>query len=197
MTDATSEGLFAAGVAEILAKHIVDALPIPMFAVDNEHRVILWNVPCERLTGIPAGVIIGTAGAWSAFYPCEGPVMADRVLTGCRAEGLVRHYAEKYQPSALIANVWGFEDQRFSDNYIQESNKFARTPSVLGFEMDSIQDKRMISITQLNALLRLHPRPINVVVFHDPSGRVYLRMGLALRCFQRLSLPLIAAQRCS
>jgi PAS domain-containing protein len=79
MTDATSEGLFAAGVAEILAKHIVDALPIPMFAVDNEHRVILWNVPCERLTGIPARFMIGRTGAWSAFYPSERPALRGQV----------------------------------------------------------------------------------------------------------------------
>ena len=63
--------------------------------------------------------------------------------------------------------------------------------------MKAMQDKRMISIAKLNTLLRLHPRPINVVVFHDPSGKVYLGMSLALRCFQRLSLPHIAAQRCS
>ena len=60
-----------------------------------------------------------------------------------------------------------------------------------------MQDKRMISIAQLNALLHLHRRPINVVVFHDPSGKINLGMSLALRCFQRLSLPHIAAQRCS
>jgi len=110
MTDATSEGLFAAGVAEILAKYIVDALPIPMFAIDNEHRVILWNVPCERLTGIPARFMIGRTGAWSAFYSSERPVMADLVLTGCRVEDLERHYAGKYHPSALIENGWEFED---------------------------------------------------------------------------------------
>src|SRR4051812_5495119 len=34
----------------------------------------------------------------------------------------------------------------------------------------------------------LHPEPINVVVYHDPSGRTHLGIGLALRCFQRLSL---------
>jgi hypothetical protein len=54
----------------------------------------------------------------------------------------------------------------------------------------------MISNAELNALLRLHPHPIDVVVFHDPSGKTYLGMGLALRCFQRLSLPHLAAQRC-
>jgi len=43
----------------------------------------------------------------------------------------------------------------------------------------------------------LHPEPINVVVYHDPSGRTHLGTGLALRCFQRLSFPNIATQHCS
>ena len=56
-----------------------------------------------------------------------------------------------------------------------------------------------ISIGQLSALLRVHFRPIKVVVFHLPSpltwGRSCLRGGLALRCFQRLSVPHIATRR--
>ena len=59
------------------------------------------------------------------------------------------------------------------------------------------QAERVISISQLNTLLCLHRRPINVVVYHDPSGRSHLGIGLALRCFQRLSFPNIATQHCS
>ena len=58
------------------------------------------------------------------------------------------------------------------------------------------QAKRVISATELNTLLRLHPWSINVVVYHDPSGRSHLGRGLALRCFQRLSFPNIATQQC-
>src|SRR4029453_11672555 len=49
------------------------------------------------------------------------------------------------------------------------------------------QAERVISTPELNTLLCLHPEPINVVVYHDPSGRSHLGIGLALRCFQRLS----------
>ncbi len=59
------------------------------------------------------------------------------------------------------------------------------------------QAERVISTPELNTLLCLHPEPINVVVYHDPSGRTHLGIGLALRCFQRLSLPNIATQHCS
>src|SRR5437867_3636451 len=58
------------------------------------------------------------------------------------------------------------------------------------------QAERVISTPELNMLPCLHPEPINVVVYHDPSGRTHLGIGLALRCFQRLSLPNIATQHC-
>jgi hypothetical protein len=54
MTDATSEGHFGDEVADKLAKHIIGALPIPMFAVDDEHRVVLWNVPVSGSPGFQA-----------------------------------------------------------------------------------------------------------------------------------------------
>ena len=59
------------------------------------------------------------------------------------------------------------------------------------------QAERVISTPELNMLPCLHPEPINVVVCHDPSGRSHLGIGLALRCFQRLSFPNIATQHCS
>jgi len=50
-------------------------------------------------------------------------------------------------------------------------------------------------------LLCLHLRPINVVVYHGPSGGLRrgtpnLGVGFPLRCFQRLSHPHIATLRC-
>ena len=54
----------------------------------------------------------------------------------------------------------------------------------------------MISSARLNALLHFHLHPINVVVSHDPSGKIHLGRSLALRCFQRLSLPHLATLPC-
>jgi hypothetical protein len=58
----------------------------------------------------------------------------------------------------------------------------------------SNQAYRAISTGQLNALLRLHLRPIDVVVFHGPQGRPCFEGGFPLRCLQRLSCPNIATQ---
>ena len=46
---------------------------------------------------------------------------------------------------------------------------------------------RAISTGLLSPSLNLHILPINVVVSHDPQGKIHLEDGFALRCFQRLS----------
>ena len=60
----------------------------------------------------------------------------------------------------------------------------------------SNQANRAISTGQLNALLRLHLRPIDVVVFHGSQGIPGFEGGFTLRCLQRLSCPFIATQHC-
>ena len=55
---------------------------------------------------------------------------------------------------------------------------------------------RAISTGQLNALPRLHLRPIDVVVFHGPQGRPGFEGGFPLRCLQRLSCPHLATLHC-
>ena len=66
----------------------------------------------------------------------------------------------------------------------------------MGIEDKSNQVDRAISTGKLNALLRLHTRPINVVVFHGSRGSSRFEVGFPLRCFQRLSRPYIATQHC-
>ena len=61
---------------------------------------------------------------------------------------------------------------------------------------DRIEACRAISTGQLNALPRLHLRPIDVVVCHGPQGRPGFEGGFPLRCLQRLSCPHIATLHC-
>ena len=77
--------------------------------------------------------------------------------------------------------------------------------SALKTEQESIKYKnrssspRSISIGQLNALLHLHLRPINLVVCkgsYSFDGISYLEVSFTLRCFQRLSHPHFATLPC-
>ena len=65
-----------------------------------------------------------------------------------------------------------------------------------GMNDENDQAERAISTGKLNALLRLHTRPINVVVFHGSQGRTRFEVGFPLRCIQRLSRPYIATLHC-
>ena len=58
------------------------------------------------------------------------------------------------------------------------------------------QAGRAISTGQLHALLRVHIRPIDVVVFHGSQGSTRFEVGFPLRCLQRLSRPTIATLHC-
>lgn len=64
-----------------------------------------------------------------------------------------------------------------------------------------LSSHRLISTGQLHALLRFHIRPINPVVWlgasHPKVWKSHLEAGFPLRCFQRLSIPNVANQRCS
>jgi hypothetical protein len=79
----------------------------------------------------------------------------------------------------------------------QDQKRKALPPSAFRFqEKDRDQANRAIRTGRLNALLRFHPRPINVVVFHGSQARPGLEGGFPLRCLQRLSRPHIATRRC-
>ena len=65
-----------------------------------------------------------------------------------------------------------------------------------GIEHEGDQAYRAISTGQLRALLLLHIRPIDVVVYHGSRGRSRFEVGFPLRCLQRLSRPYIATLHC-
>jgi hypothetical protein len=92
----------------------------------------------------------------------------------------------------------------FSENYTQGFLSEHVREFKIAFsseEEKSDQASRPISTGRLNGLLHLHVQPINPVVCRGSlgtlrSGKPYLGRSLALRCFQRLSLPHMATQRC-
>lgn len=83
--------------------------------------------------------------------------------------------------------------------HIEEAKKLVLIvvePLVAGIVNESVQAERVISTGKLHALPHFHTRPINVVVYHDSSGKTRFEVGFPLRCFQRLSRPYIATLQC-
>jgi PAS domain S-box-containing protein len=59
---------------------------VPTFVLDSRHRVIVWNLACEELTGVKAAAMIGSDDQWRPFYPRKRPVLADIVVDGNLAD---------------------------------------------------------------------------------------------------------------
>jgi diguanylate cyclase (GGDEF)-like protein/PAS domain S-box-containing protein len=62
------------------ANQLMEMLAIPVFVLDTESRVMIWNRACERLTGVPAAEVIGTDNHWRSFYEEPRPTLADLVI---------------------------------------------------------------------------------------------------------------------
>jgi PAS domain S-box-containing protein len=73
-------------------RSLLQGSAIATFVLDPQHRVLLWNHACEKLTGVKSADVIGTSQHWRAFYTFERPCLADIIIEG-RTENLQQHYA--------------------------------------------------------------------------------------------------------
>lgn len=68
------------------ALKLMELLVIPTFVIDANGKVLIWNRACERLTGVPAYEVLGTAEHWRSFYSERRPTLADLVIQGRTGE---------------------------------------------------------------------------------------------------------------
>jgi len=84
------------------AINLMEHLVVPTFVLDANSRVLIWNLACERLTGVPASEVIGTSDHWKALYDEPRPCLADLVVQGRTGE-IKALYAEYEQdPDARL-----------------------------------------------------------------------------------------------
>lgn len=97
--------------SEARLAQILHNSPLPVFVIDAAHCVVIWNPACERVFGVPAPQLLGTPGAWRAFYPSARPVMADIVLDGGQENVVDTYYHGEYRRS--LFNPEAFEAEGF------------------------------------------------------------------------------------
>jgi PAS domain S-box-containing protein len=73
---------------------IIEGSPIPIFVLNRDHKIILWNRACTELTGFAAGEMIGTEKQYIPFYNEKRPVIADLILER-DFESIEKHYGTK------------------------------------------------------------------------------------------------------
>ncbi|MBI5522880.1 MAG: PAS domain S-box protein [Desulfarculus sp.] len=89
-----------------LVEAILEAMPVAVFVVDQDHRVLHWNRACTELTGVPKSQILGTSNTWKVFNRPPGISLADLVVEDDWQQ-LLRHYSqERLRRSTLSADAW-------------------------------------------------------------------------------------------
>ena len=68
------------------ANKLLEMLAVPAFVLNTAGVVIVWNRACERLTGVPAGEVVGTSDHWRSFYQHPRPTLADLVVQNRTSE---------------------------------------------------------------------------------------------------------------
>jgi diguanylate cyclase (GGDEF)-like protein/PAS domain S-box-containing protein len=101
-------------------ENLVQNCAVPIFVIDPQHQVLVWNRACEELTGIKAEAMLGRDEAWKAFYDQKRPVLADMVIYG-EMEQISQHYSifgrSRFIPEGLEAEGW-YKNLNGRDRYI-------------------------------------------------------------------------------
>ena len=107
LRDITQQKLIEAELKEKehLLSQIIDGCPVPMFVIDDDHKVTHWNRACEAIIGTKSSDIVGTKDQWKGFYSEPRPVLADLVLDNKLSE-LTEYYPERWAASTLVENGW-------------------------------------------------------------------------------------------
>ena len=85
------------------SQNLIQSLPVAAFALDTDHNVISWNAACEKLTGIPSDIVLGTQDHWKGFSSESIPCLADAILKDIEASRLSPHY-QKFKDSDFVAD---------------------------------------------------------------------------------------------
>ncbi|HBU69208.1 MAG TPA: hypothetical protein DEE98_02370 [Elusimicrobia bacterium] len=80
---------------------LIQSSTTPAFVLDANHKVIIWNKACEKLTGSGDHGMVNTDLHWKAFYPQKRPLLADLIIDG--KSGDADGYHMSYERSDVLA----------------------------------------------------------------------------------------------
>lgn len=94
--------------------------PIPTFAIDNRHTIILWNPACEALTALAAARMEGTDTHWRAFYSQKQPLLVDLIVDDASLSEVQALCGNGFRQTLLVEG--GYE----GEGYFSESSEGPR-----------------------------------------------------------------------
>lgn len=108
MTRTSRHTAVSAGPDRAFAHQMMATLAVPIFVLDRSGYVIMWNLACERLTGVQADEIIGTRDHSRCFYDTQRATLADIMLAngGNELDSLYARHVAHAPNARLNAESW-------------------------------------------------------------------------------------------
>ncbi len=93
-----------------LVASILELVPVAIFVVDKNHKVLHWNKASEELTGWKRQDILGTDLLWKVFKRPQGVSLADVVVDDDMAKLKAIYGKENLRRSTLSPDAWEAEN---------------------------------------------------------------------------------------
>jgi len=102
------------------AESLLENTSTPLFVIDKNHRVIVWNRAMSEMTGLHAGEMIGTDNQWQPFYPEKRPTLCDLVMSGETDEiaRLYRTYSRDVVMKGMVRAEGWYQNLNGKDRYL-------------------------------------------------------------------------------
>ena len=158
------------GFAEIL----LESTSTPLFAIDTDHRVMIWNRAMVALTGIPAEEMVGTNHQWQPFYPRPRPTLCDLVMDDRLAE--IGDYYNEFDNDLVIPGIVRAEGWFQNLNGINRHLLFDAAPvkrdGVVVAVVETLHDitARIRAEESLRLLAQAVEQTASSIVITDPTG---------------------------
>jgi len=86
-------------------ERMLENSPLPMFVIDKNYNVLLWNTAMVELTDVPAKEAIGTRMHTIALYGYEKTALADLLVSG-RSDEVELLYGDKCRKSDIMEDAY-------------------------------------------------------------------------------------------
>ena len=125
---------------ETRLRHLLDSSPVPLFIIDQNHRLTHWNRACAALTGFAAAQMIGTGDYWLPFYDAPRPVLADLMLEEAGLEEATRYYP------------MGLREQDLAERVLEGEDHFPKIGKWLYFSAAPIRDSQGYIVAAMESI---------------------------------------------
>ena len=158
------------------AEDLLESTSTPLFAIDQGHRIIIWNRALAELTGMSAGEMIGTDRQWRPFYQEKRPTLGDLVLDERISE--IGDYYNEFERDPVLQGIvraegW-YQNLKGGERHLLLDAAPVRRDGVVVAVVETLYDitARTRAEESLKLLAQAVEQTASAIVITDPQGKI-------------------------